>query len=299
MLNILKSTPVSVPLLTGLIYLLLSLCGLYIDAETVGEDSVFLVIIIVQIVVFAVPSFLYYGIKGGKLNYPVVSGKLGAGRILFAIGAMGVMFFGCLLIKLLFYSGGVQVGNDKGYLDALYKAEDGAVGLFLAYALIPALCEEFFFRGIVLSEYKKYGSFNAVLISALYFTMVHFTTDGFLVYFYAGLILGVTTSVCRSIYPAVAMHTLFNAYYLYSSPSFISTMVFNTGTVFLGFVLLVALLISFVFMFSRLELLYRAESKLGTEAPMPEKSINHLYLYITPALIVPIAVFIIINALMK
>lgn len=298
MQKLLKSTPISVPLLTGLIYLLLTLCGKYLTPDTLGDDSVFLAIIIIQIIVFAVPSFLYYGLRGGKLNYPVVAGKISGNTVLFTVAAFCVLLFGSLFVKLLFYSGGVDVGNSKGYMDELFYTEDGAVGLFLAYALIPALCEEFFFRGIVLSEYKKYGSFNAVLISALYFTMVHFTVEGFLIYLFAGLVLGAVTASCRSIYPAVVMHLLFNSYSLYSSPVFISSTVFNTGELFMGFVLLVVVLLSLVVMFSRLEIMYESYSTELKNEDLPEKSINHLYIYITPALVVPIAVFILINTLM-
>lgn len=297
MLNILKSTPVSVPLLTAVIYALLSLSGQYLSAENVGSDSVFLVIIIIQIIVFAVPSFLYYGLKGGKLNYPVVSGKISGNTVLFSIGALGVVLFGCLLIKLGLYSGGVEVGNAKGYMDELFAMEHGKFGMFLAYALVPALCEELFFRGIVFCEYKKYGSVNSILISALYFTMVHFTADGFLVYLFAGLVLGAVTSVCRSIWPAVAIHTLFNTYSLYGSTTFISTTVFNTSLLFVGFVLLIMLLLSAVLLLARLELIYSSYSVIYKDDPLPERSVNHLYIYITPALIVPIAAFIIINAL--
>lgn len=298
MLKFLKAAPVSVPLLTGLIYTLLTICGKYLSPDTLGDDSVFLAIIVIQIIVFAVPSFLYYGLKGGKLNFPVVSGKISGNAVLFSIFALVVTVFGSMFIKLLLYSGGATIDNGKGYMDELFGSEDGAVGLFLAYALVPALCEEFFFRGIVLSEYKPYGSFNAVLISALYFTMVHFTVDGFLVYFFAGIMLGMVTAVCRSVYPAMAIHLLFNTFTLYSSPDFISNTVFNTGMLFVGFVLLVVTFIGAIFMFSRMEIIYDGYSKACEDMPLPEKSVNHLYLYITPALAVPIAVFIIINTLL-
>ncbi|MBQ3195645.1 MAG: CPBP family intramembrane metalloprotease [Clostridia bacterium] len=297
MLGILKSTPVSVPLLTAIIYALLSLSGQYLSAENIGTDSVFLVIIIIQIIVFAVPSFIYYGLKGGKLNYPVISGKLNGNTGLFAAGAFGVVFFGSLLIKLAFYSNGVEIGNEKGYMDTLFALEDGKFGMFLAYALVPALCEELFFRGIVLCEYKKYGSLNSIIISALYFTMVHFTSDGFLIYLFAGFILGAVTAVSRSVWPAVAIHTLFNTYSLYGSATFIGTTVFNTGILFVGFVLVLLMLLSLVLMLARLELIYSSYSITYKDEPLQEKSINHLYIYITPVLVVPIIVFIIINAL--
>lgn len=298
MLKYLKSAPFSVPLLTAVVYLLLSVCGRYITAETIGNDSVFLVIIIIQAIVFAVPCFLYYGIKGGKLNYPMLSGKVSGNSVLCSIGALGVMISGSLLLQLLFYSGGTGLTFDKGYMDALFVSEKSGVGLFLAYCLVPAVCEELFFRGIVVGEYKKYGSFNTVVISTLYFTLVHFSKEGFIIYMFAGLILGITAVVSRSVYPSMALHLAFNVYGLYGNSAFVSKTAFNTSVFFVGFVLFVILLLSLAFMFSRMENIYAAYSEKAEGTALPEKSINNIYIYITPAVILPIAVFIAINALL-
>ncbi len=298
MLKFLKSAPFSVPMLTAVIYVLLSLCGRYVTVSTVGDDSIFLVIIIVQVIVFAVPAFLYYGLKGGKLNYPMLSEKVSGNAVLYTVGAFGVMVCGSLLIQLLFYSGGNNMTFDKGYMDSLFTGEKNGIGLFLAYCLIPAVSEELFFRGIVIGEYKKYGSFNAVLISTLYFTLVHFSAEGFIMYLFAGLVLSVSTVVCRSVYPSMALHLAFNVYGLYGNAAFISKTAYNTSTLFVGFVLFVALLLCLAFAFSRVENMYAAYSDASEGETVPEKSINNLFIYITPALIVPIAVFIIINALL-
>ncbi|MBQ3081128.1 MAG: CPBP family intramembrane metalloprotease [Clostridia bacterium] len=298
MLKFLKSAPFSVPALTAVIYLLLSFCGRYIKAESIGNDSVFLVIIIIQAIVFAFPCFLYYGLKGGKLNYPMLSGKISGNALLYSIGAFGVMICGSLLLQLLFYSNGSGLTFDKGYMDALFAGEKSGVGLFLAYCLVPAVCEELFFRGIVIGEYKKYGSFNAVVISTLYFTLVHFSKEGFLIYMFAGLVLSITAVACRSVYPSMGLHLAFNMYGLYGNSAFISKTAFNTSVLFVGFVLFVVLLLSLAFMFSRLENMFAAYSGSSEGKAIPEKSVNNLYIYITPALIVPIAVFIVINALL-
>lgn len=298
MLKFLKSAPFSVPMLTAVIYVLLSLCGRYVTASSVGDDSIFLVIIIIQVMVFAVPAFLYYGLKGGKLNYPMLSEKVSGNAVLYTIGAFGVMVCGSLLIQLLFYNGGNSTTFDKGYMDTLFTGEKNGVGLFLSYCLIPAVSEELFFRGIVVGEYKKYGSFNAVLISTLYFTMVHFSSEGFLMYLFAGLVLSVSAVVCRSVYPSMALHLAFNVYGLYGNSAFISKTAFNTSELFVGFVLFVVLLLCLAFAMSRVENMYAMYSETSEGEAIPEKSINNLFIYITPALIVPIAVFIIINALL-
>lgn len=297
MLKALKSAPISVPLLTAAIYILLALCGHFISVDTVGGSNIFLVIIIIQIIAFALPCFLYLGIKGSGTDHHMLKGRLSGNILLFSLATFFVLLFGSLLLQLLFYRGGKGLTYDKGYMDALF-ADDGGVGLFLSYCLVPAVCEELFFRGIVIGEYKRYGSLNAILISTLYFTLTHFTTSGFVIYMFAGLVLGFTAVVCRSVYPSMVLHICFNMYALYGNSAFVSRASYNTSTFFVGFVLFVVLLMMLALMFSRMEALFKAYSAEGIDRPMPEKSINHLYIYITPALIVPIAVFFLVNALL-
>ncbi len=298
MLKTLKSAPVSVPLLTVAIYLLLSLCGRFLGPETVGENNIFLVVIVIQIIAFAVPCFLYLGIKGIKPEQYMLKGRINGNAVLLSVGAFFTLVLGTLALQLAFYRGGRGLSLDKGYMDSLFAGSGGGVGLFLSYCLVPAVCEELFFRGVVIGEYRKYGSFNAVLISTLYFTLMHFTAQGFVIYLFAGAVLGAAAVICRSVYPSMVLHTCFNMYALYGNSSFISKAAFNTSSVFMGFVLTVLLLLALAFTFSRVETVFEQYSKTDAEMPIPEKSINHLYIYITPALAVPIAAFLIINALL-
>ena len=307
MQKLLKSAPVSVPVLTCFVYMLLTLCGRFVTAETVGEDSVFLVIIIVQIIVFAVPCFLYYGLKGGgrRDNFLSLSGRINADVVFFTLASFLALILGSLAMQLFLLPSG---GYTKGYMDALFDSAAGdGTGLFLAYCVFPAVCEELFFRGLVLSEYRPYGSLNAVAISALYFTMVHFSKEGFVLYLLAGLLLGAVTAVCRTVYPAMALHMAYNIFFLYGDSGFVGKITNNTSMEFFGFVIVSLLLLSFFLMFSRLEHIYYAyaekkqadsgRASFAAEILPAGKSADNLYIYITPALIAPIAAFILINAL--
>ncbi len=297
MLDLLKSAPVSVPLLTSVVYLLLSLCGKYISPQTIGDENVFLVIIVIQLIAFVLPSFIYYELKGGKSKLNTGVGKLTLSGVVFAAGAFLVLLFGSYLIRLAFYQSGTDAVLDKGYMDALFAGERSGIGVFLAYCLVPAVCEELFFRFVVINEYKPFGCVNAVVISALYFTMVHFTEEGFLVYLFAGLVLGTVAYVSRSVFPSIIVHICYNILTLYGRTTFISKTVYNTSAVFVAFVLAVLFLLSLAFMLSRMEIAYKDYANNEAEA-LPPKSTEHLYIYITPALIVPIAVFILINTLL-
>lgn len=85
-------------------------------------------------------------------------------------------------------------------------------------ALVPALCEELLVRGVLQYEFSKYaGGFGGVLFSALLFTLLHFDLQFFFVYFAAGVILGTLTHVTKSVFPAMAVHFLNNAFSIFLS----------------------------------------------------------------------------------
>ena len=57
------------------------------------------------------------------------------------------------------------------FFDVLY--------LIVAFAVLPAVTEEYLFRGIVAAEYEKYGIGVAVMMSAVTFAMSHFSLERF------------------------------------------------------------------------------------------------------------------------
>ena len=46
------------------------------------------------------------------------------------------------------------------------------LALLLAFCSVPALCEEFLFRGCILSNLLPYGKTTAILASAVLFSMI-------------------------------------------------------------------------------------------------------------------------------
>ncbi len=80
---------------------------------------------------------------------------------------------------------------------------------FISIALVPAVCEEFLFRGCVLSNLLPYGKTVAVLGSAFLFSLMHSNWPQYLYTFCAGIVLGVIYTETGSIWPGMFLH-LFN-----------------------------------------------------------------------------------------
>jgi membrane protease YdiL (CAAX protease family) len=79
--------------------------------------------------------------------------------------------------------------------------------VLLAVTLVPAVCEEAFFRGLVLTSlYAGRGSRTAVLGSAALFAFAHFSPWHLPALFLLGLLLAVLVYWTHSVYPAMLAH---------------------------------------------------------------------------------------------
>lgn len=83
---------------------------------------------------------------------------------------------------------------------------------FISIAIVPALAEEFLFRGCVLSNLLPYGKTGAIVFSALLFSLMHGNFAQFLYTFAAGLVLGIVYVETGSIWTPTFIH-LFNNFY--------------------------------------------------------------------------------------
>ncbi len=81
-----------------------------------------------------------------------------------------------------------------------------------AYAVVPALCEELLFRGVLLRALsRRFDAAVAVLVSALAFSLYHLNLAQLAPSFVLGLALGAVSLRARSIIPAMLIHAINNA----------------------------------------------------------------------------------------
>lgn len=101
----------------------------------------------------------------------------------------------------------------------------GAFGLnLLTLALMPAVCEEFFFRGCLQSFLMRRTRHpqTGIWLTAFIFSLLHLDPVGFLPRLFLGALLGYVFAASRSLYPGMLLHFLNNAsvvvaYYLYGN----------------------------------------------------------------------------------
>ena len=80
----------------------------------------------------------------------------------------------------------------------------------IIYALIPAVVEEFVFRGVILGIYSKVDVKAGILISSLFFALLHFSMGSVLYGFLFGVIFAIVRLGTDNILYTMIMHCVFN-----------------------------------------------------------------------------------------
>lgn len=130
--------------------------------------------------------------------------------VVVALALLGVLVFTDLsaLWSLLLEALGLPLGGGD---IPLPSSTQGLMLCVLCVAVLPAVCEEFVFRGAILSAFEPNGTRRAIWITALLFALLHGSLAGFPVQFLIGALLGWLVICSDSIYAGLIYHTTHNA----------------------------------------------------------------------------------------
>lgn len=196
----------------------------------------FSVLAAVGLVAAALGSFLVAaGVVVGSGGSPVVAVVV-AELTLVVVALVGlrlhrlpVAALGLIRPELRFIGAALLIGSSAWYLnlnliDLLPLPEGGVqtlqdivdgpplVVVVLALAVLPAICEELIFRGILARSLAlRFAPILAVLISSLVFAAYHLSLIQLIPTFTLGLLAGVLTVRAHSVVPAMTMHMFNNA----------------------------------------------------------------------------------------
>lgn len=216
-----KIEPSTLVFASFVLLLIFKLLSLLITNKTVEN----ILIIPFQLIVFILPSYLYLRYKsGGDIDKMTRGLRLRAPRLYQAplmVSALFLIVFGNVLISLVFAgTGSLEEGftlyntfvsrNSGGFFSTLF--------LILAYALIPAVCEEVVFRAILSREYERDNVVCGIAVSSLFFALIHFDLYMLPVYIFSGVILALTMYATGSLIAAISVHAVFNLFGLFGQP---------------------------------------------------------------------------------
>ena len=170
--------------------------------------------IIIQIVIlFLLPFTLYmlfFKKKPKKVFEEFGYKKLSAKAILICFG-LGILAYILNIFVSSFFS---IIIHYAGYNPQSYATSTSTqytvpmlIYNIVSVAVLPALCEEFVHRGLVLRGTSKIiGYKRAIVLSSILFGLVHLNVQQVFYATILGLLMGLVATMTRSIWPAVIMH---------------------------------------------------------------------------------------------
>ena len=169
---------------------------------------------IIQIgVLFIIPFSLYMLFLKKKpkdvfsdFGYKKISAKtvlicFGIGILAFILNIFISNFF-AIILRYLGYNPQYSSGGGDGY-NTFPKFLFGV----LSVAILPAMCEEFVHRGMILGGTSRIiGYKKAIVLSSVLFGLMHLNISQFFYAAILGLLMGLVATMTRSIWPAVILH---------------------------------------------------------------------------------------------
>lgn len=110
-----------------------------------------------------------------------------------------------------FFSIGIGLDNSVFERDGAGNFAEYTLDI-ISIAILPAIIEELFFRGILLRELLPYGKGFAITVSAVFFASVHGSLEQMAYSFVYGLLFAVIAVKTGSIVTGVIIHFLNNAF---------------------------------------------------------------------------------------
>lgn len=204
--NKLKKSNLNV-LTVNTLTLVLSICFLTIGYFIQSKDF-FKGTFINEIFIILIPALLISGTGNLKevLRIKKISFKEIIRTILIVILAYPII----LLLNGIFLtilSNFIELNNFS--MDILLT-EKGIIRYLIFLCVVPAICEEIFFRGALINSYEVYGSRFAIVMSSLVFALFHFDIQNFIAPFLLGILFGNILELTGSLFSVILGHFVNN-----------------------------------------------------------------------------------------
>ena len=192
-----------------------------IDITLLNRENMYFSVVILQMMIFILPGALWCIFSGDKYISSLRFKMIRPDSILLIVSAAVAIAAGNLLLSILLGSLQGQVESFSLY-DTFISNDNGSIPnriyLVMAYAVLPAICEEFVFRGILCHEYERGGVMRAVIVSSVFFALLHFNLPNLPMYLFSGLVLALTMYASRSLVASIIAHFLYNLFGLFGQP---------------------------------------------------------------------------------
>lgn len=194
------------PVLAILVYLLSFCANMIIPSIDADGNTYLLIFGAIQLATYVIALFIYAllfgGIKIKRMRFCMPAAVSVPTQILLML----TLLIGSMLISMLSMRLGFS-GNSESIVG---RGTSDLLAVLIA-AVLPAICEEIVFRGVIMSSLEPCGTLHAVLGTSLLFAFAHMSLEEFPIYFFSSLVLCFVTYVSRSIFASIIIHSVYNA----------------------------------------------------------------------------------------
>lgn len=235
------------PALLVLATYVLLLFSKIIDLKLLNRENEYYTVVILQLLIFLLPAAIWCIYRGEGYTKRLRLRLPRPNSFLLIISATLLMISGGLFLSFIF--GGLDsLSKNFSLYDTFISKSNSTVQsnvyLILAYALLPAICEEVVYRGILCAEYEKGGVARSIVFSSIFFALLHFNPINILTYLFSGAILALVLYATRSLFASMITHLLYNIFGLFGQ-KYMNTLYKITGSeVFFVFIITLILLLS-------------------------------------------------------
>lgn len=195
----------------SVIFIFYQLAFAVIFGEQFINGNIYLIILINEFIIILIPVLLYTLIKKADFKETFRIKKLNPvhGVIIFFLSITAYPV--ALMLNNIFAYFLQFVGDIPAQEIPIPRTLGELLLGVLIVALSPAICEELFHRGLLLSAYERRGSMKAVVITAIFFGMFHFDMTNFFGPVFLGLLIGYYVIRTNSIFAGMLAHFINNA----------------------------------------------------------------------------------------
>ena len=139
--------------------------------------------------------------QANQINFKI---NIWALLVVILIGVVAIFGFS-FLINLFDY-----ITSQWGYKGSTSNIDVSTFGKFFGtifyVALLPAVCEELIFRGVITNGFKKYGTVTAVVLSAIFFALMHQNLQQLIYQLFLGAVMAYIAIKTGSILYTMILH---------------------------------------------------------------------------------------------
>ena len=234
-------------------------------------DRFFILAVISNICAFLLPAVFYVKLKGAGYTKNLKFGLPKLKHLSLVMYMFVVLVSGTILINsLMFFSSGTAV-NPESVLTVFINTGGNPVydmGVLISFVLLPALCEEFFFRSVLSAEYEKYGVFCALILTSLAFAASHFSLKFFPSYFFAAVIFYIVAKITNSVLFSAVIHAGYNLYSIYLWDKLSGALQFEQNRFIFIFIIAVVFIVFIAFVLNSLESIYYNKAYNNEPSPV-------------------------------